>query len=197
MCDKIAEKVVNSICDDIDKDMRNQFPPKQDMRLQFQQNSLPNELARQAAQCYTLPMPTRLDAIQSEGRRLRQRTERDCLQVCLEEITGIPYEDIPEFSLMGDKWYPAFRGWLYANKLSYIRMNMFPDVEGIFHLPSGFDNGFKYIATLKKPEREYAHAVVIEITEEGESYKVHDPKINSDYTLKDLILVEIIRKSSV
>lgn len=116
-----------------------------------------------------------------------QKHEQDCLTVCLEEITGVPYDDIPEFFKMDPETVvPEYVGWL--GSIDYVRVVSYCDI-----LPEIVTKGFKYIAILRKPERAYSHAVVIEVIDEEGGYVLHDPKgPESEYTLKDLISVEYI-----
>ena len=135
-----------------------------------------------------------------------QRTESDCLNCCLSELLNIPYEEIPPFwkvwknGIMEkptkeecDEYDKQLYSWL--NEMGYILISINvkydPDKDCI-ELPCMSKKSFRCIGTLRKKERFFSHAVILDVYD-GNIY-MQDPKENSDYSIEDITYIDFILK---
>jgi|WetSurMetagenome_2_1015567.scaffolds.fasta_scaffold04314_8 hypothetical protein len=122
------------------------------------------------------------------------RSNDDCFQCCLAELFNISYETVPDFfSFKAEKEFTyeqtmqRFENWLEDRGYCYlmIRCNSQNGMPFI-----GYGN-IKIIASLKKTEREYAHAVILHTDDNGNSWYISDPKPNTDYSFDDLVGLDV------
>lgn len=126
---------------------------------------------------------------------IMQKGKKDCLQATLSNLLKIPYEEIPAFTELYESmedFNKEYDKWLFSR--GYIRILFDYDIT---KLPWISDQ-ILMIGILKKDNRDYSHAVIIQYIHSGpKTVKielVHDPLKESDYDIKDLIQIEIITK---
>jgi hypothetical protein len=125
---------------------------------------------------------------------IKQKNSKDCMQCCLSELLNIPYEEIPEFYKMynkySDNYLEPLDDWL--SSLGYVRMLIDVSIdENVVQLPFYYSkNKFKCMGILRKENRKYDHAVIVYY--KNGQIGIDDPKINTDYSIKDLVQLEFI-----
>jgi len=124
----------------------------------------------------------------------------------LSELLNIPYEEIPPFwkvwknGIMEkptkeecDEYDKQLYSWL--NEMGYILISINvkydPDKDCI-ELPCMSKKSFRCIGTLRKKERFFSHAVILDVYD-GNIY-MQDPKENSDYSIEDITYIDFILK---
>jgi hypothetical protein len=125
------------------------------------------------------------------------RSNDDCFRCCLAEFFDIPYEDVPDFfSFDAEEKYTyaenmqRFEMWLEEHGYCYLMIRC----DSQYGMPFiGYGN-IKVIASLKKKERKYSHAVILHTDDNGDSWYISDPKPDTDYTFDDLVGVDIFIK---
>lgn len=133
---------------------------------------------------------------------INQKHEKDCLQATLANLLGISYNTIPDFW----KYYNGEDNGEFTIILDDFLADMgcfrfLVDVtyeDNKIKLPFYFSSPtITGIGILKKKDRWWSHAVLMEISRNQDKFSVtilHDPKPNSEYTIEDIIQVEIIIK---
>lgn len=135
----------------------------------------------------------------------KQKTDRDCLISCLSEIFNVPYEDIPKFyevfpinlkevtTEQCNQFDQEYKDWVRRQGYTIFRMearyNKETNSVEVWDWPA---SEFTGIATLKKKERDYSHAVVF--YKHVDTVSMNDPKPNSDYDLTEITEIEVFIK---
>lgn len=133
---------------------------------------------------------------------INQQNGKDCMQTTISNLLGIDYNSIPRFYESYEKnksdFFLELDNWL--NSIGYYRI-MF-DVklkeDGKIYIP--FYCGLSKlicIGILQKKHRKYSHAVLLELKRNEHAFAIeiiHDPKINTEYDLNDIVQIEIITK---
>jgi hypothetical protein len=133
-----------------------------------------------------------------------QKHEKDCLQATLANLLNLKYEDIPEFYEFylkrnsNDDFLAEVDQ--YLEKIGYFRILFDVSVteDRKIRIPffCSLEN-FKCIGILEKKDRNYSHAVLLEVRRNENQFSIgieHDPKRDTDYVLQDLIQLELIIK---
>lgn len=90
-------------------------------------------------------------------KRIEQRTSADCLRCCIAMVTGVPYEDVPDFVQRdGTNWSLGVAKWAPGAGFACIRLRATGDGEIMALAASG---DIPWIATGESP-RGRNHAVV-------------------------------------
>ncbi len=65
-----------------------------------------------------LPLPRTIS-------RIEGRSGGDCLRCCVAMVTGLPYEDVPDFPTLSPKaWSQAFQAWLNLRGAQFLRIGV-------------------------------------------------------------------------
>ncbi len=123
------------------------------------------------------------------------KTDVDCMRQTLATLLQIDPDNIPLFQ--GDNWERNYDDWLYATQqcIRFTTRELDNPDTRIPSLSSNVD--LLCIGILHKGDRDYDHAVVLQLKQFPGAKKVkmrvyHDPKPNTDYTIDDLIAIEIV-----
>jgi hypothetical protein len=131
---------------------------------------------------------------------MNQQHERDCMQATLVNLLGVKYDTIPNFYLnygmTGDEYNKELDDYLASINRYRILVDVTRREDGKAGIPFYCSlESFRCIGILEKKNRKYAHAVLMQITRRENSYQMeilYDPKINTDYSIEDLIQLELI-----
>jgi len=120
----------------------------------------------------------------------KQKHGKDCLQTVLSDGLGIDYDLIPRFYENDETWHDQYNKWLKSHNLFRILIDMEYNKELKFPYCSVMP--ILIIGILHIKPREHEHAVILQLTKTD--IIMHDPKIDSDYDLTDLVQIEMIFK---
>lgn len=127
----------------------------------------------------------------------QQRNNKDCLICCLADLLEIDYESIPKFYKLNVSGQPEdirlFDAWLYSIGYYRILTDVEFDAERAHVKVPYLSLPVYALGVVQKPSRVYAHIVIVHLTKDSLTI-VHDPKPDSDYTIKDIIQIEFIVK---
>jgi len=135
---------------------------------------------------------------------INQYNEKDCLQASLANLLNIDYNLIPHFYENYEKrresdFFTELDNWLNSIGQYRILFDVSFREDGKICIPfyCGLEK-FRCIGILEKKGRAYSHAVLLEINRKDDgSFNIeiiHDPKVNSDYDLSDIVQIELIVK---
>jgi len=134
---------------------------------------------------------------------VNQKHAYDCLQATLANLLRVDYSTIPEFytQYLIKKNVDKFNEE-YDNYLASIGMfRIYFDVKmenGNISIPVFCTlNRLECIGILEKKDRVYTHSVLIALNNVNDKFDVellHDPKVDSEYVIEDIIQIEMILK---
>lgn len=119
-------------------------------------------------------------------KKIMMQGSKDCMNTCLSMLLDIPYEEIPLFYGAEEGFNSAYSSWLLKKGLQFFYIDLNPR-----KIPMRMSSVGYCIGVMHKKNRSYDHAVILKYGEKAiEIY--HDPKLNTDYTINDLIGFEFI-----
>lgn len=134
-------------------------------------------------------------------KKIYQRTDSDCQKCALAVLLDKEYEEIPDFAegidmnIIMKEQADIFDARLdkYLEENGMFRVDCKVSYTDELLIIPYVSKTQLAIGILRKNERKYSHAVVIEVSFNRCSI-VFDPKKNSDYDLKDITYIEFICK---
>lgn len=129
------------------------------------------------------------------------RNSQDCLRVCLNILLKIPYEDIPQFFDIDDvfthkEFDDKYDSWLNSKGYKRLKPPVIKLAEYILKYCN--DRPSLIIGVLHKDDKDYSHAVIIRLIWGDDKCEIlleHDPKPDTDYTIDDLVEIDVIYKT--
>lgn len=118
-------------------------------------------------------------------KKVYQKGKDDCYRAAIATYFNLDYESVPDF--MPDEGMFE-RIEVFLNKLGFTKFFYPCSLETI---PLIRQKEFYCVGVLKKPDREFSHAVILKVDNDfkGDECLVsvhHDPLVDSDYTIDDL-----------